>query len=142
MLHSKHIDKICIIALVLAMGLTALLFCGESLGLEKASASPAYASRLFDGSRVHTIDLQVEDWEAFLREKAPEEEYIPCTVVVDGEEFRQVGLRAKGNNSRRLTHEYGLSRYSLKLEFDHYTGGSTTAWISCLWIPPSRTTAI
>ena len=125
MLHSKHIDKICIIALVLAMGLTALLFCGESLGLQKASASPAYATRLFDGSRVHAIDLQVEDWEAFLQEKAPEEEYIPCTVVVDGEEFRQVGLRAKGNNSRRLTHEYGLSRYSLKLEFDHYTGGST-----------------
>ena len=125
MLGHKHIDKICIIALVLAMGLTALLFCGESLGLQKASASPAYATRLFDGSRVHTIDLQVEDWEAFLQEKAPEEEYIPCTVVVDGEEFRQVGLRAKGNNSRRLTHEYGLSRYSLKLEFDHYTGGNT-----------------
>ena len=55
---------------------------------------------------------------------APEEEYIPATVEIDGEAFRQVGLRAKGNNSLRLTEEYGLSRYSLKLEFDHYTDGS------------------
>ena len=36
-----------------------------------------------------------------------------------------VGLRAKGSNSRRLTEKYGLDRYSLKIEFDHYqTGGS------------------
>ena len=34
-----------------------------------------------------------------------------------------MGLRAKGNNSRRLTEEYGLARYSLKLEFDHYVDG-------------------
>ena len=34
-----------------------------------------------------------------------------------------MGLRAKGNNSLRLTEEYGLSRYSLKLEFDHYVDG-------------------
>ena len=34
-----------------------------------------------------------------------------------------MGLRAKGNNSLRLTEEYGLARYSLKLEFDHYVDG-------------------
>ncbi len=51
--------------------------------------------------------------------------YVPCTVVIDGEEFYQVGLRAKGNNSLRLTEEYGLARYSLKLEFDHYVGGGS-----------------
>ncbi len=56
------------------------------------------------------------------RERA-QEEYIPCTAVIDGEAFYQVGLRAKGNNSLRLTEEYGLSRYSLKLEFDHYVDG-------------------
>ena len=36
-----------------------------------------------------------------------------------------MGLRAKGNNSLRLTEEYGLARYSLKLEFDHYVDGGT-----------------
>ena len=48
-----------------------------------------------------------------------------CTVVIDGEEFYQVGLRAKGNNSLSLTEEYGLSRYSLKLKFDHYVDGGS-----------------
>lgn len=57
------------------------------------------------------MDIQVEDWGAFLA-SAPEEEYIPATVEIDGDAFRQVGLRAKGNNSLRLTAEYGLSRYS------------------------------
>ena len=77
---------------------------------------------LICGGAIHTVDLRVEDWAGFL-ENAPAEEYIPCTVVIDGEEFYQVGLRAKGNNSLRLTEEYGLSRYSLKLEFDHYVDG-------------------
>ena len=44
-------------------------------------------------------------------------------MEIDVEEFRQVGIRAKGNNSLSLTEEYGLSRYSLKLEFDHFTEG-------------------
>ena len=122
MIRCKHIDRLCALAMALALILTGLLFFGEALGLRPASAAPEYASRLFDGSRVHTVDLRVEDWAQFLVD-APEEEYVPCTVVIDEEEFCQVGLRAKGNNSRRLTEEYGLSRYSLKLEFDHYADG-------------------
>ena len=105
-------------ALVLLLGLA-----GKAGAILPAGENPGYVSRLFDGSRVHRVDIQVEDWEAFLA-SAPEEEYIPATVEIDGEAFRQVGLRAKGNNSLRLTAEYGLSRYSLKLEFDHYTDGS------------------
>ena len=37
--------------------------------------------------------------------------------------FIRWDLRAKGNNSLSLTEEYGLSRYSLKLEFDHFNQG-------------------
>ena len=122
MIRHRHIDLICGGAILLALVLTGLLCFGEALGLRPASAAPGYASRLFDDGRVHTVDLRVEDWAAFL-ENAPAEEYIPCTAVIDGEEFYQVGLRAKGNNSRRLTEQYGLSRYSLKLEFDHYVDG-------------------
>ena len=124
MIRHRQIDRLCALAMVLALVLTGLLFFGEALGLQPASAAPEYAYRLFDDSRVHTVDIQAEDWAQFIAE-APEEEYIPCTVSVDGEEFRQVGLRAKGNNSLRLTEEYGLARYSLKLEFDHYVDGGS-----------------
>ena len=116
--------KIALGAAVLAAALVLLLgLAGKAGAILPAGENPGYVSRLFDGSRVHRVDIQVEDWEAFLA-SAPEEEYIPATVEIDGEAFRQVGLRAKGNNSLRLTAEYGLSRYSLKLEFDHYTDGN------------------
>lgn len=44
--------------------------------------------------------------------------------MIDGEKFSNVGIRFKGNNSLRLTEKYGHNRYSLKLEFDHYTFGT------------------
>ena len=110
----RHIDRICVGAAALAALLALLLMFGEQLGLPKASANPEYASRLFDDSRVHTVNIQIEDWGAFL-EGAEEEAYAACTVEIDGETFRNVGIRAKGNNSLRLTEEYCLSRYSLKL---------------------------
>lgn len=122
MVKHKYIDRICIGAAVLAILLTILLIFGEQLGMPKASANPGYMTRLFDDGRVHTIDIQIEDWGAFI-ENAEKEEYVACTVEIDGEEFHNIGLRAKGNNSLRLTEEYGLSRYSLKLEFDHFLDG-------------------
>ncbi|MDO4582275.1 MAG: CotH kinase family protein [Bacillota bacterium] len=123
MLKHKHIDKICICAAFLAVVLTLIFMQGERFGLQLASANPDYATRLFDREKVHTIDLIVEDWDSFLA-NASGEQYVSCTVVVDGESFNHVGLRAKGNNSLRLTEEYGHDRYSLKLEFDHFTAGS------------------
>ena len=122
MVKHKYIDWICMGAAVLAALLTLLLMFGEQLGIPKASANPGYVTRLFDDSRVHTIDIQIVDWDAFI-ENADKEEYVACTVEIDGEEFHNIGLRAKGNNSLRLTEEYGLSRYSLKLEFDQFLDG-------------------
>ena len=121
MIKHRWIDWICIGAALLAAAFTLFLLFGKP---EKVTPSFEYETRLFDQNRVHHIDIQAEDWAAFV-ESAEEEEYMPCTVVIDGEEFYQVGLRAKGNNSLRLTEEYGLCRYSLKLEFDQFlTGGN------------------
>ncbi len=120
MLKHKLIDKICISVMALALIITILFMNGESLGLIPSSSAPGYVSRLFDKSRVHTIDIFIDDWDAFLA-TATEEKYSPCTIVIDGEKYTNVGLRAKGNNSLRLINKYGLDRYSLKIEFDHYT---------------------
>ena len=123
MLKAKYIDRICILVMVLALVVTILFMNGASLGITPASAAPGYETRLFDSSRVHTIDILIDDWDTFL-ETAPDEEYSVCTLVIDGEKFSNVGIRAKGNNSRRLTKKYGHDRYSLKVEFDHYTFGN------------------
>lgn len=123
MLKSKRIDLICIAVMALALMAAVLFMNGEALGLTAASSAPGYETRLFDKSRVHTVDIVIDDWDAFL-ETAAEEQYTSCTLVIDGEKFSNVGLRAKGNNSRRLTEQYGLDRYSLKVEFDHFEYGT------------------
>lgn len=123
MLKSKHIDKLCLAALALAVALVLLfLFLGQAGVIRRAERAMGYVDRLFDQSRVHTVDIVIDDWQGFV-ENAQEEEYALCSVAIDGEVFRQVGIRTKGNNSLRLTGEYGLSRYSLKLEFDHFNKG-------------------
>lgn len=83
-----------------------------------------YADRLFDDSKVHRADIRLEDWDGFL-ENARKEEYVSCALTLDGELYENVGIRVKGNNSRRLTEKYGWQRYSLKVEFDHYMKGRT-----------------
>lgn len=123
MLKRKYIDIVCITVMLLAVCGTLLFMNGEAFGLTAASKAPGYETRLFDKSSVHTIDILIEDWNDFL-EKAPEEEYSSVSLIIDGERFSNVGLRAKGNNSRRLTERYGLDRYSLKVEFDHFVHGS------------------
>ena len=119
MLKHKYIDKICIVVIAAALLITCIFINGESLGITFMSSQMGYETRLFERSRVHEIDIIMDDWQGFL-EIADEEEYQSCTIVIDGEAFSNVGLRVKGNNSRRLVHEYGLERYSLKVEFDHY----------------------
>ena len=124
MLRNKKIDRICAAITVAALLFTVLFMFGENLGIEKASAVPEYASRLLNDSKVHRIDIQMEEWNKFL-ETAPEEKYWPVTLIIDGERFEQAGLRAKGNNSKNLVEKYGSERYSLKVEMDHYIEGRT-----------------
>lgn len=117
----KHIDRICCAALLLALVLTALFVNGESLGLKKASTAMAYETALFDTSKVHTINIIMDDWDEFTA-NCKSEEYYACTVVIDGETFKNVAIRGKGNTSlSQVTND----RYSYKIEFDHYTDALT-----------------
>ncbi len=117
-------DKRRITAVAVVILILALVAFGIILGLSAGDTKPpasshSYEKRLFDDSKVHTVDIKIDDWQDFL-DNATLEQYTPATLVIDGEEFPNVGLRAKGNNSLRLTNEYGSDRYSLKVEFDHF----------------------
>ena len=95
MVKYKYIDAVCILAALGAVLLTLIFMNGDALGIPKASENPGYISRLFDERRVHSLDIQIEDWEEFL-ENAEEETYVSCTAVIDGEEFHQVGPQGQG----------------------------------------------
>ena len=115
----KHIDRICVAVTLLALLITVLFMNGEALGLSASARTPAYESTLFDTSRVHTVDIVIDDWDAFL-ETATSEEYTACSVVIDNEAVKNVAIRGKGNTSLSTVASMDSERYSFKIEFDHY----------------------
>lgn len=120
----KNIDRICVAAVVLAILLTSLFVCGESLGIEKIKKTSGYETRLFDTSKVHTIDITMDDWESFI-DSCQSEEYTLCNVVIDGEAFKNVAIRGKGNTSLSNVSSMNSQRYSFKIEFDHYNSADS-----------------
>ena len=117
----KHFDKICCVVLVFTIIIAVLFVNGEKLGIKKASAVMKYESTLFDTTRVHTIDIVMDNWDEFT-ENCKSEEYYTCSVVIDGEAFKNVAIRGKGNTSLSQVNN---DRYSYKIEFDHYNDTST-----------------
>lgn len=120
----KHIDRICCVVLAFTLLITILFMNAESFGIQKVSAMAEYESHLFDTSYVHTIDIVMDDWDSFLG-TCKNEEYADCTVVIDGEVYKNVAIRAKGNTSLTQVEAYGNNRYSFKIEFDHYDSSTT-----------------
>lgn len=121
---NKHIDKICCITMAVALVLTIIFMNAGQLGVQAMSTAVGYASRLFNTSTVHSIDIVMDDWDSFI-ENCVNEEYVNCTVIIDGEAYRNVGIRAKGNTSLTAVESYGNNRYSFKIEFDHYDDGGS-----------------
>ncbi len=121
---SKHIDKICCIILIFTILITVVFCNAESLGVNKLPITMGYEKKLFDTSKVHTIDIVMDDWDSFI-DGCEDEEYVSCAVVIDNEAYKNVAIRAKGNTSLSSVAAYGNDRYSFKIEFDHYDSGKS-----------------
>ena len=121
---SKHIDKICCIILIFTILITVVFCNAESLGVNKLPITMGYEQKLFDKTKVHTIDIVMDDWDSFI-DGCEDEEYVSCAVVIDNEAYKNVAIRAKGNTSLSSVAAYGDDRYSFKIEFDHYDSGKS-----------------
>ena len=104
----KHIDRICLAAVLISL-LAAMALC--SRGVQSEGTALGYEARLFDTGRVHTIEIVMDDWDGFL-ETCENEEYAACAVVIDGEAYKNVGIRAKGNTSLSMVSAMDSDRYS------------------------------
>ena len=124
MLRHKNIERICCLVLAFTLCLTSAYMAAAAAGWITADNNIGYENRLFDRSYVHTIDIVMDDWEGFLA-TCPNEEYTSCTVVIDGESYKNVAIRGKGNTSLSSVASYGNDRYSFKIEFDHYQTGKS-----------------
>ena len=96
----------------------------EALGITSNIRDPGYKKILFDGSKVHTIDLVVNNKEAFFAD-AEKHAYVSCSAVIDGDAANNVGLRVKGKTDLGNVREESRERMSFRLEFDHYQLGET-----------------
>ena len=115
----KSIDKICVVIVALTL-VIALIFCnGQAFGVGVTAHAIGYENRIFDRSKVHTLDIVMNDWDSFI-ETCESEEYSRCNVVIDGEAIKNVGIRGKGNTSLSSVKNMDSSRYSFKIEFDQY----------------------
>lgn len=118
----RHIDRICIAVLAVVLLLTVVFMNGEALEIPTMKKTMGYENKLFDTSTVHTIDIVMEDWDDFIS-NCENEEYVSCTVIIDNEAYKNVGIRAKGNTSLSSVSASDSDRYSFKIEFDHYESG-------------------
>ena len=121
---SKYFDKIAWALVALMLIITAMFMCGASLGIEVMVHTMGYETRLFDNSRVHTIDIVMNNWDEFIA-NAEAEEYYRASLVIDGEAYKNVAIRGKGNTSLSTVSSLGSERYSFKVEFDHYDSSVT-----------------
>lgn len=120
----KHIDKICCIILIFTILITVVFCNAESMGVNKLPITMGYEKKLFDTSKVHTIDIVMDDWDSFI-DGCEDEKYVSCAVVIDNEAYKNVAIRAKGNTSLSSVAAYGNDRYSFKIEFDHFDNGKS-----------------
>lgn len=121
MKKSRNFDRLCILAAVVMLIVAALVWVGKDSEGRQQTIDIGYES-LFDKSKVHTIDIQISDWEGFIA-TATNEEYVACTIVIDGQKMTNVALRAKGNTSLSSVATQDSEKYSMKIEFDHYMDG-------------------
>ncbi|MDE5917068.1 MAG: CotH kinase family protein, partial [Oscillospiraceae bacterium] len=112
-------DRICIIAVLISILLSLFLMNGEFLGITQNISAMGYENRLFDTSKIHTIDIIMDNWDSFI-DTAQSEEYSECAVIIDGEAYKNVGIRGKGNTSLSAVSSMNSERYSFKVEFDKY----------------------
>lgn len=119
MIRSRHFDIACIALLAFGIALPFALPELSRVGVVTPARNDTYLEKIFRLGSVHTINIEHSDWNGFIT-RAAEEEYDRVDVEIDGERFLGVGLRAKGNNSLGHVARRGLSRYSLKIEFDHF----------------------
>lgn len=120
----KYFDRICCVVLAITLILSLLFVNGESFGIQKTASSLGYEKELFDTTKVHTINIVMDEWEEFVA-NCKNEEYSSCTLEIDGETYKNVAIRGKGNTSLTQVESYGNDRYSFKVEFDHYDSSNT-----------------
>ncbi len=119
MVKNRTIMAAAALLVVLFVIVTAVL---PKAGLETVSLADTYMDKVFDKSKVHTVDITMnpKDLQSIL-DNPLDEEMMQANVTVDGKQVDGVGIRVKGNMTLSSVAQMEDSdRYSFKIDFDHY----------------------
>ena len=126
MITGKYVNILIAVAMAFAVAASgALLGIAAAENVQVSGIAMEYENRVF-GTDVMTLEIEADpdEWQSML-DNATAEEYISCTVVVNGTRFENVGIRPKGNSSLTSVASSDSDRYSFKIKFDKYVDGQT-----------------
>ena len=130
MVTNKHFPKVIVVVMALSV-ILCFLAVGYSDKLTEVMGgtgiSMEYETKLFNTDEIIDIEIIMDEdqWNEMLS-NALSEVYYTCDVVVNGETFRSVAIRPKGNTSlSSIAMDPETDRYSFKLEFNHFVKGQT-----------------
>ena len=72
---------------------------------------------VFDKTKVHKIEIKMDNWKEFINAQKSSEVFYPCDLIIDGEELKNVAIRSKGNSSRMSVSN---EKYSFRFKLDEY----------------------
>ena len=125
MISSKRLTILVSVLMVLVVGLClfAVVFQDRLEPFFVKQGTPMeYQEKLFDTDKTLSVNILMEEteWDTMLK-NATAEEYVACDVEINGEVFRNVGIRPKGNTSlSSVASDPDTNRFSFKLEFDQF----------------------
>lgn len=116
-----HILEYLLIALLLG-GVFYLAISKGSYAEPGSSVRTVYANKLFDDSRVHKVEITIDqkNLEALLENPREKERYISI-IDIDGEHFADVAISTRGNGSLlTIANDETSERYSYTLNFHKF----------------------
>lgn len=124
---NKAINKITLAVITVALVFVLMsYYIGATSEKNETPQALAYETSLFNGD-VFEVNIIADDnvWQDML-DHATDEEYVCVDVMVNGELFKNVGIRPKGNSSLlTVSRDPTSDRYSFKIKFDEYMDGQT-----------------
>lgn len=127
MKREKIVTGISLISIALAALLIVISIPGI-VAIESITSiiqQPKYMDKIFNKDLVSEIEIKIDEdsWKDLL-ENATKEEYYKCDIIINGETFSNVGIRAKGNSSLSMVaSDSNTDRYSFKIKFNEYIKG-------------------
>ncbi|WP_283595487.1 CotH kinase family protein [Paraclostridium bifermentans] len=125
MINDKQSKYISVISIILSV-----VFIVVSIYIPKNKTDIETISNkedVLDKNSITSIDIKIKesDWK-WLLENATKEEYKSADVTINGEVFKNVGIRPKGNSSlTSVANDSTTDRYSIKIDFGQYVDGQT-----------------